>query len=75
MSPTQTGRFLALGETIVRTHLNLLPSIQQPLEQIAISAINSIGTGNPLSTSTEPILRSFTLSWTIQISAILEDSV
>lgn len=28
MSPTQTGRFLALGETIVRTHLNstLLPS-------------------------------------------------
>lgn len=43
MSPTQAGRFLALGETIVRTHLNLLPSIQQPLEQIAISAVNSIG--------------------------------
>jgi hypothetical protein len=37
---TQAGRFLALGETIVRTHLNLLPSIQQPLEQIAISAVN-----------------------------------
>jgi hypothetical protein len=35
--------FLALGETIVRTHLNLLPSIQQPLEQIAISAVKSIG--------------------------------
>lgn len=43
MSPTQVDRFLALGETIVRTHLNLLPSIQQPLEQIAISAVNSIG--------------------------------
>lgn len=42
MSPTQ-GRFLALGETIVRTHLNLLPSNQQPLEQIAIRAVNSIG--------------------------------
>lgn len=42
MSPTQVGRFLALGETIVRTHLNLLPSIQQPLKQIAISAVNSI---------------------------------
>lgn len=26
MSPTQVGRFLALGETIVRTHFNLLPS-------------------------------------------------
>jgi hypothetical protein len=26
MSPTQAGRFLALGETIVRTHFNLLPS-------------------------------------------------
>ena len=43
MSPTQVGRFLALGETIVRTHLNLLPSIQQPLEQITISAVKSIG--------------------------------
>lgn len=42
MSPTQ-GRFLALGETIVRTHLNLLPSIQQPLEQIAVSTVKSIG--------------------------------
>lgn len=48
MSPTQVGRFLALGETIVRTHLNLLPSIQQPLEQIAISAVNSIGYVSPL---------------------------
>ncbi|KAJ5800238.1 uncharacterized protein N7518_002306 [Penicillium psychrosexuale] len=75
MSPTQAGRFLALGETIVRTHLNLLPSIQQPLEQIAISAVNSIGIDNPLSTSTEPILRPFALSWTIQVSAILEVSV
>lgn len=108
MSPTQVGRFLALGETIVRTHLNLLLSIQQPLEQITISAVNSIGyvslllfnptfyspdphfnpgdatadiasalcrIDNPLSTSTEPILRPFALSWTIQISAILETSV
>ncbi|KAJ5200504.1 hypothetical protein N7491_008690 [Penicillium cf. griseofulvum] len=75
MSLTQAGGFLALGETIVRTHLNLLPSIQQPLEQIAISTIDSIGIVNPLSTSTEPISRSLALPWSIQISAILEDSV
>jgi hypothetical protein len=60
MSPTQAGRFLALGETIVRTHLNLLPSIQQPLEQIAISAVKSIGyvsllLFNPIFHSPEPV--------------------
>jgi hypothetical protein len=33
MSPTQAGRFLALGETIVRTHLNLLTFYPSPIQQ------------------------------------------